>query len=127
MKLNPDCIRDILLWAEKYTDAGTYVKFERHNQVPEELSAYTKEVFIYHVNQCKNFGLVLYDERIPLTFLFKITDLSKEGHTFLANIRENANWNKTKKIANTIGTNSLDALKDIASNVISELIIKNFK
>ena len=84
MKLNPDCIRDILLFVEKYTNTKTYIKFERSDNVPTELSNYSKDVFLYHVDQCKNFGFVLYDSRIPLTFLFRITDLSPKGHIFFS-------------------------------------------
>ena len=40
----------------------------------------------------------------------------------LANIRNDNNWNKTKNIAKQMGSFSLETLKDVASNVISDLI-----
>ncbi|ACZ07700.1 Uncharacterised protein [Sebaldella termitidis] len=126
MKLNPDCIRDILLWVEDViTPRNSIVVYK--NSIPERLNKYSEDEFIYHIRQCFYHKFLVPTQMKLTSSLFQIKDLSPEGHKFLANIRENTNWNKTKKIANTIGTNSLDALKDIASNVISELIIKNFK
>jgi len=56
-----------------------------------------------------------------------IRDLTPYGHKFIANIRESNNWNKIKKIANDVGTTSLEAIMQIAINVISGLIASKFQ
>lgn len=56
-----------------------------------------------------------------------IEDLSPSGHQFLADIRSDNNWNKTKSIAKSVGASSLTAIKEIATNVIAELIKAQFQ
>nr|WP_242851552.1 DUF2513 domain-containing protein [Clostridium sp. DMHC 10] len=54
-----------------------------------------------------------------------IHDLSPYGHEFLANIRSDTNWSKTKEIASKVGSFSLDALSKIAVSVVTSLIKGN--
>lgn len=49
-----------------------------------------------------------------------------EGHKFLSDIRNDNNWSKTKEVAKNIGSTSISAFKDIASQVVAELISKHF-
>ena len=55
-----------------------------------------------------------------------IIDLSPSAHEFLANIRKDTNWNKTKSIAKTVGSFSITALKEISVQVIASAISANF-
>lgn len=123
MKLNPDCIRDILLQVESKVDSEICcIQFQ---DLVEYLCDYDRNTLHYHVNQISKSKLVddvYYSEDEPEC----ISDLSPEGHEFLANIRSNSNWNKTKDIAKNIGSNSLNTLKEISIVVISELIKKQF-
>ena len=48
------------------------------------------------------------------------------GNQFLANIREDTIWSKTKTVAAKIGSKSLDTLIQISSNVITALIKAEF-
>lgn len=54
--------------------------------------------------------------------IIKIFDLTYEGHQFLANIRLDTTWNKTKEVAKNIGVESLQAIKDIAVATVTALI-----
>nr|WP_242824480.1 DUF2513 domain-containing protein [Clostridium sp. MD294] len=54
--------------------------------------------------------------------IFRINDLTYEGHQFLANIRSDTTWNKTKEVAKNIGIDSLQAIKDIAITTVTTLI-----
>lgn len=121
MRLNPDCIRDILLDIEEYTSISKPFRFPDSIIVETRLSAYDKETALYHMKQCE------------LSYFFSeiiwfmdggcmIRYLSPLGHQFLADIRDDNNWNNTKAIAKTVGSNSLDALKQIASGIIAKLI-----
>lgn len=123
MRLNPDCIRDILLYIESQTDSEIdSVEFE---ELIDNLTDYDENTLHYHVNQISKSDLVdsvFYADDKPLF----ISDLSPEGHEFLANVKSNTNWNKTKEIAKNVGSSSINSLKEIAVSVISELIKSQF-
>ena len=114
MKLNPDCVRDILLYCEEVGDRDiacfeqTYFMFNSHT--------YNYDETYYHLKQCEMYGFFSEHYEFPETF--DIIDISPAAHEFLSNVRENSNWNRTKEIAEQIGTFSLSVLTDIAAKVI---------
>ena len=119
MKLNPDCIRDILLTVEEYTGFSSTMGYPGDNY--KLLSIYSTDEVLYHIKQCELSGLITKVSWF-LGGACAIHDLSPEGHKLLADIRSDTTWNKTKEISKKIGSSSIDALKQIASGVISELI-----
>ena len=153
MELNVDCIRDILIIVESigYEECLSFNDFyNKINQSKEKNNPqYKKDELQYHCLKLYEAGyldLVLnrqLTEPIEDSFKFKtdleyrknvlcepdkvsyIKDLTYNGHKFLSNIRENNNWNKTKKIAKSVGSYSLDVLGQIASSVITSLIQAN--
>jgi hypothetical protein len=142
MKLNPDCIRDILLTVEEETSPSSQFVYkpsekytnrfllddeseDEHQIIHERLKSYTDEEILYHINQCELSGF--FTNVNPCTgYLYFIQDLSPLGHQFLADIRSDTNWNKTKDIAKKVGSFSLNTLKDISVKVISDVISKSF-
>lgn len=120
MKLNLDCIRDILLVLEEHASFGEYVNFESATDY-EQTKKYSNEEVGYHIKQCELSGL-LYDVNWDMLGNCSIRDLSPQGHEFLANIRADNNWNKVKKTAIEVGSNSLSAITQIATSVISGII-----
>ena len=120
MKLNPDCIRDILISVEEVTTPNRGFSYSSDSELPA-IKKYDRETLYYHFHQADLSGL-LFDTSYDMSGNFFCTDLSPAGHSFLNNVRSDNNWNKTKEIAKGVGTNSLDALKTIATGVISGLI-----
>ena len=124
MKLNPDCVREILLDVEKRAIYGQTVNYL--NPIDFQVfQNYSPNEVLYHIRQCHESGFFIGNTR----FLHDgciIKDLSPAGHEFLANIRKDTNWNRTKEIAQSIGSTSLDVMKDIAAQVISNLISGQF-
>lgn len=120
MKLNPDCIRDILLTVEENTSYGKPMGYNTDSEY-ERLKPYSHEEAMYHIQQCEFSGLVT-EVSYFLGGGCMIHDLSPKGHEFLANIRLDTNWNKTKEVAKSVGSYSLDALTTIASKVITSVI-----
>lgn len=123
MKLNPDCIRDILLTVEENTGYETNMRY------PEDyplLSSYSQEEIFYHIKQCE-----LSDLLTKVHWFIggecMIIDLSPQGHKFLADIRSDSTWNKTKEISKKVGSSSLDTLKKIATSVVTEIIKSQFQ
>lgn len=142
MKLNPDCIRDILFTVEEKTSPSSQFVYkpsekyinrfllddeceEEPQVIHERLKSYTDEEILYHINQCELSGFFT-DVNQCTGYLFFIQDLSPLGHQFLADIRSDTNWNKTKDIAKKVGSFSLNTLKDISVKVVSDVISKSF-
>lgn len=126
MKLNPDCIRDILITVEsmEYNTAYTLTK------LCAQLPSYSEEELNYHCLQLIDAGLLnakainVMGQISPQ--LWRIFDLTYPGHQFLADVRSDTTWNKTKNIAKNVGSESLHALKDIAVGVVTAAIQNQF-
>ncbi|MFW5436364.1 DUF2513 domain-containing protein [Paenibacillus apiarius] len=120
MKLNPDCIRDVLLTVEEHTGLSRPMHYPNAKEY-ELFQSYSPEEVFYHINQCELSGL-LTEVNWFIGRECLIHDLSPAGHEFLANIRNDNNWNKTKEVAKNVGSFSLSTLKEIASSVIAGII-----
>lgn len=77
MKLNPDCIRDILFVVEENATFSDDVQEETLYQ--KLIPKYSQEEILYHVRQCEHSGLFLKVNHFLAGSLFKIyhhTDIS---------------------------------------------------
>lgn len=126
MKLNPDCVRDVLLTVEESCDFKKRLCYDQSGPAPRHLQKYTHDEIIYHMMQCSLSNLIVGFSSADNGGLITISDLSPDGHKFLANIREDTIWSKTKTVAAKIGSKSLDTLIQISSNVITALIKAEF-
>lgn len=127
MRLNSDCVRDILLTVENECDFHNEMNYNKDENTLVQLSKYSHEEIIYHIKQCELSKLILGVTYCDGGTSIFISDLSPEGHKFLANIREDTVWNGVKTVAKKVGSTSLSALTQIASNVVTELIKAQFK
>lgn len=126
MKLDIDCVRDILLTVEENTGYNEYMTVSEMSINYDLLKKYDSDKVMYHIIQSSKANLID-AEQIDLAGNIMIKDLTPYGHKFIANIRENSNWNKVKKIANEVGTTSLEAIMQIAINVIGGIITSKFQ
>lgn len=123
MKLNPDCVRDILIAVEETTDNSTSFSFSKSSCISNQrtnvpnLSKYTEDEVEYHIMQCKMNGLFIACSKNILGVI-KISGLSPKGYEFLAQIRDNAMWNKVKKAALNVGTGTLGLLIETAKSIM---------
>lgn len=124
MKLNPDCVRDILLTVEENTSFSKYMSIDSDSKF-DRIESYTFEETLYHIKQCELTGFFT-KVSWYLDGSCIILDLSPSGHKFIADIRSDTAWNKTKEISKKVGSSSLDTLKQISIGVISELVKKQF-
>lgn len=122
MKLNPDCIRDILITIEENVGFMDAIEIGEENYTQcELLKSYSYNEIGYHINQCSLSGF--FTQTIAsLDGSFIIMDLSPKAHDFLANIRSESNWKKIKEKATNVGSFSLNILSQIAVNYISSKI-----
>lgn len=125
MKMDIDCIRDILLQAEE-TPFTVYRDSDDDNEdsgLPF-IAKYDDKTLLYHIDIANELGLLKASICIGMSSVY---DLSAQGHLFLADIREENVWNKTKEISKQVGASSLDTVKQIAVNVISSLVSGYFQ
>lgn len=133
MKLNPDYVRDILLYIEKNVDYNTETIQPKHNELWFG-KIYKDEYFKNHEKQqlTEALNTMIEEEFIecaePPRFIRKnlisanITGLSYTGHNLLNNIRNDTVWNAVKQKAKKIGGISLSTLVSSASAVTTSLM-----
>lgn len=110
MRLNPSCIRDILLAVETYSDFDTQAEYKIEEPFPE-LSSYTHSEILYHIRQCEESGLIQEVHYYDGGKHTDISDLTPAGHEFLANIRNDSIW---KKVISKGSGASLSILMELA-------------
>lgn len=127
MKLDISCVRNILLTVEKNENFLKPVTFENFNfaYYDDYLSTYSMDEILYHVQYCIKAGL-LYDvsgngHRFKTSF---DCCMNPSGHDFLANVRTEENWSKTKAILSKLGDASLKVISATAEGVATAFMNK---
>ena len=122
MKLNPDCIRDILLTVEDNSAFDHQTEYRRGLTNFPSLTPYIHEEIAYHIRQCELAGLIYEVHYYDGGDAIDILDLTPSGHEFLANVHSDTIWNNVKEVSTKVGSKSLNALTQIATGVITQLI-----
>lgn len=125
MRLNPDCVRDILFSIEELSKPNSLLTSEQLSK-SKFLNNYTNDEILYHLQQLDWSGYIITPAKHK-TFdgIFIVSDLSPTGHEFISNVRKDTNWNKVKSISKDVGTETLSSIKSIAENVITNAITKS--
>ena len=119
MKLNPNCIRAVLIAVESHCDFFTSAEYKVEDPFPE-LSGYSHSEILYHIRQCEESGLIQSVHYYDGGKHTDIADLTPLGHEFLANIRSNAIW---KKVLSKGTGASLSILMELAKNMASKYFL----
>lgn len=117
MRLNLDCLRDLLLTVEETCDFRNIMRYSKSDNNFKRLKKYSHEEIIYHVNQCDLSGLLIGLSMPDSGDFFVLSDLSPKGHQFVANIRSDTVWKKVKLKAIDIGCASLPSIFEIFANI----------
>lgn len=112
MKLNYDLIRDLLLAIENISDGSINYHVEHIQET--YLQKYELCAIQYHVIQLTQGGII----QTSRSSSEYIIDLTWYGHQYLANIRDNTIWAKTKERIKPFGTVALDVTLDIAKALL---------
>lgn len=122
MKLNIDCLRDIMLYIENRpvntsTTLGALV---------DALPKYSEDDVYYCCIKLNEAGF-LDVKTAPLMLshgpgIKSIHEITFYGHEFLENIRTDDNWSKIKNVAGKLGTYSLQMISSIATEIITSKI-----
>ena len=122
MRLNPDCIRDILFAIEDLSKPNSLLT-STQLCTTKFLANYPNDEILYHLQQLDWSGyIVTPNKNKSLDGLFFVNDLSPTGHEFISDVRKDTNWNKVKTISKEVGSSTLTSLKTIAEDVIASAI-----
>lgn len=133
MKLNPDCIRDILLTMEahckleKEEDSALMVFVGLDlSQLCEILPDHSKEALAYTLSMLKQAGYIKCEMlEIENGILDAYaTDITFLGHQFLASIRDEDRWKGVKRIAGKVGDFSLKMVSAAAEGLGNAALAK---
>lgn len=130
MKVNYDCVRDVLKALELHMemkDGGivceTLLKIESY----PELQGYSKDDVVYSLMQLSQ------ENYINARFHYgsgnrllgaTIYDITADGHSLLKDISSDTIWNKTKERASkAVGEMSLSSLREIAAMLIKAAVM----
>lgn len=136
MKLNPDCVRDLMLFFEDKTfviqagESGGRFHAIAPSLVKDiqPLTRYSLEEILYHIIQLSESEYIVTDFKFnphgeysdfSLSSVFYLTP---KGHEFSTSLNENRHWEKTKKILNSIGNVSLSVIEAVSSGVAGAAI-----
>lgn len=114
MKLNTECLRDLLLYLEENLSATNPVIVNNLT-----LNNYSQEDLIYTADKLREAGFLNCTKKsfdnMPFIMIHSIT---YQGHQFLDSIRDKNIWTETKAKASKIASVSLPILQEVASTII---------
>lgn len=130
VKLNTECIRDILLEIEKQQritiDEDNNVIFEMLwvEDLYKSLSDYTKEDIFYALHNLDQAGYVKTNliSGDDVLAMYGINYITYEGHNFLDKIRDPKAWKYVKNAGAAIGNMSLAVINQVANGVTTAFI-----
>lgn len=125
MKLNPECIRDIMFYLEENLTMNSDLEINEISvfDLPEKLNYSIEEIAdTLLVLDDANF-IVCYrnngDDAIVALDIYRIT---YTGYQFLESIRPDSVWKKVQTISGNIGSFSLNVISQIATSVLTQMI-----
>lgn len=132
MRINIDCLRDVLLYCINnldYIENGYIWKCEvvELNDIykSEDLQQYPKKDIMYSVLKLKESEYIKTSCEQPKEATYindcVIMDVTMKGHQFAETIKEPTVWEKTKSIANKVGNHTLHFLENLAHDVAVEI------
>lgn len=126
MRLNVDCIRDVMLVLED----SPYGKHFSVRQLCELLTEYSEEDISYTCLKLTeaDFITALVTGTLGLepAYVKDISDITFSGHQFLADIHSDTIWNGVKSVAAKLGVASVSSLTQIVSSTTLALIKSHF-
>lgn len=122
MKLDPNCVRDILLEIEKLDFSETTNPDKLHNVLPD----YSVEQLTYTCLKL-NEGEFLTIYPIELGEYVQpgikyVIGLTYKGHEFLEKVRPKPAWDKILSASKSVGSFSLEVISKVAVSVLADLL-----
>ncbi|MBU5673260.1 DUF2513 domain-containing protein [Paenibacillus brevis] len=124
MKLNHDCVRDLLLTIEETLPLDAMALTTGLHQ-HENLSKYEYAEIVYCVSKLREAGYIEtigQDLISPVGRVIKVRGLTYTGHLFLDNIRDNKVWRTVKRQAATLASVSMNMLTSLAESTVKQML-----
>lgn len=124
MRLNHECVRDLLLYIEENLEYDNELEINRLN-----LKDYSLEELLYTSQKLAEAEYINCDDSIEIDDEYPIilvSSITYKGHQFLDTIRDNQVWKNTKKVLSFLKSVSIEITSETASKVINHMIDKNF-
>lgn len=127
MRLEPELVRDIMLFLEKEIDVSDNgeVFGATVDSVFESVNGrYNRGEVIYTLQRLEEGGYISAQfEYAGGRLIFgDVNTITYIGHEFLNLIRDNTTWSKTKKVVGTVGTQALSVITNVATTIITTAI-----
>ena len=128
MKLNYDCIRDVLLFLEENLNVDEKLRFSEisvdnimeNKLISERYSIAEVAYTIHNLYQCDFINVIECDADNELDYV--VCDVTYLGHEFLAAIHDDNIWNKIKTRLLSINITSIPAIIGCANNLLTALL-----
>ncbi len=135
MKMNHDCIRDVLLILESrltvtVCEDGLIILGDTSiEDLYNDLPAYSHEDIFYSLSVLDDAGYIVLRLIKSMSGIVgcDVTQITYTGHEFLNQIRDSSRWSTIKKATSAVRDYSLDAIKSIAEGVTAAAISAYFK
>ena len=122
MKLDHDCIRDILLTVEDMDYSATgMVKENFENK--SRIKNYDSIQVLYTLKRLNDAGFinVLFAKGEAFYHFYNVHSLTFSGHQMLDDIRDDKVWKKTKDEASKLSSASIPVLQQLATSVAKQM------
>ena len=119
MKLNNECVRDLMLYIEDNLELGNYIDVATIEELEYSIDILLYTAIKLHEAGYTNSTIDLDIENQPEVIIHSIT---WQGHKFLDNIRDDKVWKTTKNIISKFSSVSFSIIEKISAQVITNLI-----
>jgi len=146
VKLNLDCIRDILLVVEEDQTMEHKFDFDSNCEDSSEYTGFVKTIYsdqllkherlkmysaadiLYSIKQMGENGLLDIDDETLLgddCITYGIRDITPYGHEFISNIRNSTIWNKVKTSVKSVSGASIPVILNVAAELILKQLLQH--
>ena len=119
MRLNNDCVRDLLLYIEDNSSINNLIVI---SQI--QVEGYTTDELIYTAMKLEEAGYIKarVSKFISGSTDVYVNEITWNGHKFLDNIRDDGVWKTTKEKISKFSSVSLNIMENVAAQVLTNLI-----
>lgn len=122
MRLNPDCVRDIILTLKEkliITEDGDIEQLTIEEICSfKQLSSYQSNEVIYTIKLLYSSSMLKPGKRYISDTCNRVADITPQGHKFIDSIKSQSKWDKIKSYAKPLGELTIKTLFDLAiSNI----------
>lgn len=123
MKLNHDCVRELMLILEDNLGLGEMIDISK-----VEITNFSENDILYAAIKLHEAAYISGSVSYNLSGNYRvlINGITWEGHKFLDTVRDNKVWSHTKSVLSKVSSSSITFASTVASQVLTNLISQSF-